>query len=170
METRTEAFNTTTPVTPNEDLQYSWFSLAVVVVFFFFCCSCVREFLKELCRCELRERYCPCLDCDLSCDTLASCPYSKCTAVLRACSELCITKCSAICERFRVRGNSNVNSNVEVTSTPTVTTPPQFSDVMEAHTDRMDESPPIDETLPPSYDSIVSDPSKPPPSYEEVMR
>jgi hypothetical protein len=25
METRTEAFNTTTPVTPNENLQYSWF-------------------------------------------------------------------------------------------------------------------------------------------------
>jgi hypothetical protein len=172
MGTTTETFTTTntTQTTGSTDDSFDFnpgYVVIVVIITFFFCCMNKENNNRG-------RRNCQC-----SCDRMSeACRCSQCRAVLRSCSGICISKCSAICERSR--DNNTVNSDVEtappppVTALPPVTTSPpvtisrQLSEtvVPRPHNTNL----PVNELPPPSYDSIVSNPSQPPPSYEEVMR
>lgn len=180
METTTEAFDTTTPafntttvsIVDDSGLSVEYlFAIGIAVFFILTCCSRGRPGNNR--NNSNRNSGCHCGDCGCPRGRmLESCRCRECAAVLRSCSVRCVSKCSLICEWFRtcLSDSNNANSDVEVAPSPPVTISRQFSEIVEHRTDNINDNPSTNELPPPLYDSIVSNPSQPPPSYEEVMR
>lgn len=165
METTTYILNTTsdTPEPGEETYSDGEGLFGIVFVVFVFC------FCSGLCKCFMdRSR-------ELSCRDIASCNCDCESGVQRCLNKVsCVCGICGVCEsgtrrcwgtitnafgRRTETNDSTIDTNTEA---PPTDTAPRLSSVI------VDPVPSM--TLPPSYESIVTDPSQPPPSYEEVMR
>ncbi|XP_062593368.1 uncharacterized protein LOC134254842 [Saccostrea cucullata] len=158
----TEYDNSTTPVSYDED--YTVSAIGVIFPFMFFIC-CVSWMFKSICKRTSADRNC-------ICDMIESCG----SCISRSLHTL-ISKCSSACESLREYVNDctrscereSENTDAVAPSAPPVISQP-LSEINGHDANQNAEALPDSMAPPPSYSSIVSDPSQPPPSYEEVMR
>lgn len=166
METTTDILSITTSETPeyNELFSLSGSLLGMVFFIVIFCgCICKHSSFRD------QTRGCSCCDnisCSLSdCESTVWRCWNKVSCVCSVCG-VCksgVRRCwGTITNTFSRRTESNCTTgNTNIEAPPTDMAPRLFSVIV-------DPAPSM--TLPPSYDSIVTDPSQPPPSYEEAMR
>lgn len=154
MWSRSDILNITEPATqPPEEINWLWnggwigIVLCIIVLV-----TARRSFcdILERIRQRLRNRSC--------CRNCVSCDCSVCKARIMRCLE-------TITSAFSRRTESNSAARNSVAETPHTIPVSRLSIII---VDQRIDPPTM--TLPPSYDSIVTDPSHPPPSYEEALR
>ena len=151
----------------HSSLSWVWTGVAFLLFVAFSCCNplsrrklfeCFEKYFNRV-RCSCRCRICRC-HCDTCKRTVERC-WSTVKSKFIQCKE-------RIC-RTTETGNVETPSSV---TTPPVTLSQLSVQIDEDSTNSRRNEGVSTMTLspPPSYDSIISDPSLPPPSYEEVMR
>lgn len=154
MRTKSDILNTTEPATQQpEESNWLWnggwigiiFCIIVIVIASRSVCDTLERTGQRL-----RNRSC--------CRNFVSCDCSVCKARSRRCLE---TITSLFSRRTEINRDSR-NSSAE--TPPTIPVSRLSIIIVDQRID------PTTMTLPPSYDSIVTDPSHPPPSYEEALR
>lgn len=156
MRTNSDILNITEPTTRQpEESNWLWNGgwlgiIVIVIVLVVTCRSSSRDIVERM---KNKLRNCSC------CRNTVSCDCSVCKSGARRCWRTIARAFS----RCTDRNSTTRHSSAEAPPTIAVS---RLSIVIVDH--RID--PPPSLTLPPSYDSIITNPSEPPPSYEEAVR